>query len=71
MTYSPNPQSSDAEILARILKEILVQLPVNQRAAIRQNLSTEAKRMLEDGVNAADGRRLNELAQRAGLDSLF
>lgn len=71
MIYSPNPQSSDAEILAMILKEILVQLPAHQQAAIKQNLSAAAKRMQADGVNAADGRRLNELAQGAGLGSLF
>ncbi|QJE02518.1 hypothetical protein HH212_22915 [Massilia forsythiae] len=71
MTYIPNPQSSDAEILAMILKEILVQLPANQRATIKQNLSAVAKRMQADGVNSADGRRLNELAQGAGLGSLF
>lgn len=71
MSYVPNPQSPDAEILAMILKEIMAQLPAGQRAAITQKLSTEAKRMQSGGMDGANARRLNELAQEAGLGSLF
>lgn len=71
MLSAPNPQSQDAKILAMILKAILVQLTPNQQAAIKQNLSTEANRMQSSGVDGADARRLNELAQEAGIGSLL
>jgi len=71
MIHAPNPQSSDTEIIALVLKEILKHMTPQQLAAIKSNLSKEANQMLSNGVNGADGRRLNVVAQAAGLGSLF